>query len=258
MISTISRLARVPKNLSDLSVSAVRGKINRGYCPICESTALFVQKDDWLRDFYICRKCNSIPRQRAIVSVLNQFFPEWKNAKIHESSPGGASSDLIKKHCSQYIPSQFFPDVPLGQLKDGMRCENLEKMTFADSSLDLVISQDVFEHVMHPADAFKDISRVLKPGGAHVFTMPWYPHLAKTVQRARQNENGAIEYLQEAVYHGNPIDVKGSLVTYDWGADFVDFVYANSGMSTTVYLAKDRTMGLDGEFLEVFISRKSQ
>jgi SAM-dependent methyltransferase len=257
MISTVSRLARVPKRLSELAALAVEGKVNRGYCPICESTALFVQRAEWLRDCYVCRKCNSIPRQRAIILVLNQFFPEWKNAKIHESSPGGASSDLIKKYCPQYIPSQFFPDVPPGQLKGGIRCENLEKMSFADRSLDLVISQDVLEHVMHPAAALSDISRVLKHGGAHVFTMPWYSHLAKTVQRARQNENGVIEYLKEPVYHGNPIDAKGSLVTFDWGADFVDFIYANSGMSTMVYLVKDRNMGLDGEFLEVFISRKS-
>jgi SAM-dependent methyltransferase len=252
------QLTRITKQLSSLSAIAVRGKVNRGYCPICESNTLFIQQDDWLRDFYLCRKCNSIPRQRAIIAVLNQFFPAWKDLKIHESSPGGASSTLIAKQCVQYVPSQFFLDVPLGQSKDLMRCENLEKMTFADHSFDLVISQDVFEHVMHPAEALSEISRTLKPGGAHVFTMPWYPHLAKTVQRARQNHNGAIEYLEEAVYHGNPIDAKGSLVTYDWGADFVDFVYANSGMSTTVYLAKDRTMGLDGEFLEVFISRKLQ
>lgn len=204
----------------------------------------------------MCRKCNSIPRQRAIILAINKFCPEWKNLKIHESSPGGASSTSIEKLCSQYTPTQFYQDVPLGQSKNGVRCENLEQMTFEDNSFDLMISQDVFEHVMNPADAFREIDRILKPGGAHIFTMPWYPHLDRTVKRAKQLSNGEIEYLEKAIYHGNPIDDKGSLVTFDWGADFVDFIYQHSGMTTTIYLVKDRNMGLDGEFLEVFISRK--
>jgi SAM-dependent methyltransferase len=131
-------------------------------------------------------------------------------------------------------------------------------MTFEDNSFDLTITQDVFEHVMNPLAAFKEIERTLKPGGAHVFTMPWYTQLNKTVQRARQLDNGEIEFLEEAIYHGNPIDSKGSLVTFDWGVDFVDLIYINSGMSTTIYREKDRSKGIDGEFLEVFISRKSQ
>jgi hypothetical protein len=78
------------------------------------------------------------------------------------------------------------------------------------------------------------------------------------VQRAKQLDNGEIEFLEEAIYHGNPIDSKGSLVTFDWGLDFIDLIYANSGMFTTIYREKDRNKGIDGEFLEVFISRKSQ
>jgi len=128
-------------------------------------------------------------------------------------------------------------------------------MTFEENSLDLMMTQDVFEHVMNPAAAFKEISRVLKPGGGHVFTMPWYPKLKKTVQRVRMSDN-QIEFLEEPIYHGNPIDAKGSLVTYDWGIDFTDFIYRNSGMFTTIYLVNDKKMGLEAEFLEVFISRK--
>ena len=66
-----------------------------------------------------------------------------------------------------------------------------------------------------------------------------------------------IEYHQKAVYHGNPIDGEGSLVTFDWGLDFTDFIFKHSGMTTIIYLEIDRKKGLDGEFLEVFISRKA-
>jgi SAM-dependent methyltransferase len=252
----ISITLKISKRVIDITCSVLKGKFNGGFCPICQSKTLFIEQDKWLRDFYKCAKCYSIPRQRAIVSVLNQFFPEWKDYKIHESSPAGSSSTFIQKNCPEYIPTQLFQDIPLGASFQGVQCENLEKMTFDDNFFDLMITQDVFEHVMNPADAFREIERILKPGGAHVFTMPWYPNLEKTVQRARQLNNGKIEYLEEPFYHGNPVDSKGSLVTFDWGVDFVDFIYISSGMCTTIYPKKDRSMGLDGEFLEVFISRK--
>lgn len=104
-----------------------------------------------------------------------------------------------------------------------MRCENLESLTFQDNTFDLFVTQDVFEHVANPEKAFREIGRVLKPGGRHVFTMPWYPNLVNTIQRARISE-GVIEYLEEPIYHGNPVDENGSLVTFDWGSDFIDYI----------------------------------
>ncbi|MGM0876133.1 MAG: class I SAM-dependent methyltransferase [Bacillota bacterium] len=232
-------------------------KHNRGYCVICEQETIFIEIKPWLRDNYRCEKCRSIPRNRAIINALNLFFPQWKKYLIHESSPSGVSSNYIASKCKGYTMSQYFKNVPLGKFHTGVRCENLESLTFRDQSFDLIITQDVFEHVMNPDKAFKEISRVLKPGGAHVFTMPWYYHYPKTIQRARM-DGGQIEYLEKPIYHGNPIDAKGSLVTFDWGADFIDFIYKHSKMYTTVYLQKDRTLGLDAEFLHVFISKKNE
>ena len=125
-------------------------------------------------------------------------------------------------------------------------------MTFQDESFDLFITQDVFEHVMEPNKAFKEIERVLKPGGAHVFTVPWYHTLPKTLQRARINEDG-IEYIEEPIYHGNPIDENGSLVTFDWGQDMIEYIYTHANMYTLVYLQKDKSLGLDAEFLHVLL-----
>ncbi len=234
----------------------VNHKIHDGFCPICEKSVFFIKQQDWLRDYYFCLECYSIPRQRAMANALNLYYPAWKNLKIHESSPAGPCSDYIKANCPEYTQSHFFPDVKPGESKYNIRCENLEEMTFEDNCFDLIITQDVFEHVMNPDKAFKEVSRVLKPGGAHVFTIPWYPHIGKTVQRAKLVDN-EIQYLEEPVYHGNPIDTKGSLVTFDWGIDFPDYIYKHSGLFTTVHLVKDPKMGLDAEFLEVFISRKN-
>ena len=247
-------MAKVKKSFRYLSL--LNHPSNKGFCPICNQKTLFIEYGSWLRSQYKCIKCNSIPRHRALINTIKLFVPNYKEILIHESSPGSSSSDYLKKECQGYSCSHYFPDVIPGQVYQGFRCENLENLTFSDASFDLFITQDVFEHVLHPDQAFREIARVLKPGGMHIFTMPWYPELKHSRQRAAI-EDGQIKYLKKAVYHGNPISKQGSLVTYDWGADFVDYVYKHSGMSTTIYLHIDRSLGLDAKYLEVFISKKS-
>ena len=71
---------------------------NNGYCVICEKEATFIEHNDWLRDHYLCSTCHSIPRQRALIHVLNTFFPKWGSYHIHESSPGDYNS-TTNKNC---------------------------------------------------------------------------------------------------------------------------------------------------------------
>jgi SAM-dependent methyltransferase len=153
------------------------------------------------------------------------------------------------------MPTHFFPDVPPGGFKDGIRCENLEEQTFADASFDLVVTSDVFEHVLDPARGFSEIARTLRPGGAHVFTVPWY-WWKETLVRATRGEDGKIRHFEPADYHGNPIDEKGSLVVTEWGRELCDFIYRTSGATTTAILIRDMNLGLAGEFCEVFITTK--
>jgi SAM-dependent methyltransferase len=230
---------------------------NTGVCPICERPVRFVKRHTWLRDHYRCSSCNSIPRYRALIDTIKRFYSNYESLVVHESSPNlGASSNFLKARCKGYSSSQLFDDVPRGTFKDGHRSEDLSALTFSDESFDLLITQDVFEHVMEPEKAFKEIARVLKPGGAHIFSMPWYPEL-KTSRRRAKVENASIIFLEDPIYHGNPVDrEKGSLVTFDWGQDFIDVIHKASGMYTTIYLQRDINKGLDGEFLEIFISRK--
>lgn len=225
---------------------------NSGYCHCCRRETTFQINGDWLRDQYICLNCYSIPRQRHIQYVLDQYFQSWETKSVHESSP---SNDLISRYCSDYSSSQYFNEVEAGSLVNGVRCENLEALTFPDNAFELFITQDVFEHIFNPDRAAKEIMRVLKPGGAHVFTVPVYKQLANSVPRATLTGLG-IEYLMDAVYHGNPVGDGKSLVTWDYGSDFEGMINKWSNASTTTYLTRDRSLGLDGEHLEVFVTRK--
>src|SRR3954470_15350172 len=49
---------------------ALTGHARVGHCPVCSRTVVFVAVTDWLRDGYRCSRCDSIPRQRALIDVL--------------------------------------------------------------------------------------------------------------------------------------------------------------------------------------------
>jgi SAM-dependent methyltransferase len=248
-------IRRIVKKMGRATSLFVRGKVNRGRCLICDSDVFFAKLGPWLRDEYICTDCHSIPRHRALIKVLTQHFPLWRELRIHESSPEGPSSDKIRRECPNLVTSQFFADVPRGEARDGHQSEDLRSLTFRDESFDLVISQDVFEHVLSPERAFAEIARTLKPNGAHVFTVPYYRG-KRTVVRARESKSGEVEHLMEPDYHGNPIDPKGSLVVTEWGDELCQFIFEASGMTTSIFNFHDTFFGLEGEFLDVMISRK--
>src|SRR6478735_3127278 len=120
-----------------------------GYCPICEKRVRFFAHGKWYREELRCGTCRSIPRERALMRVIQTIFPGWRTAAIHESSPAnrGVSPKMLKE-CRNYIGSQYLPEKEPGSVcEDGYVAQDLEAQTFADSSFDLVITQDVFEHI---------------------------------------------------------------------------------------------------------------
>lgn len=76
--------------------------------------------------------------------------------------------------------------------------------------------------------------------------------------RAEPDEVGSVRMLLPADYHGNPIDPNGSLVIREWGDDFPDFVREHTGLETVRHRMRDRRQGLDGEFLDVFVTLASR
>lgn len=230
---------------------------SEGICPCCDRKTTFVAHNAWYRDHYVCASCGSIPRERALMFCIELFFPDWRDSVIHESSPGdrGASCKL-RAQSRSYIASQYFPDVPPGTLHQGWRCENLEKLSFADSSIDLHVTQDVLEHIFDPAATFREIARSLRPGGMHIFTTPLVNKERPTEVCAKLKPDANIEHLLEPEYHGNPVSEKGSLVTHRWGYDICEFIFRSSGLFTEMVYLDMLEHGIRAEYIEVLITRK--
>jgi SAM-dependent methyltransferase len=228
-----------------------------GYCLACDQNTTFVAKDKRLRDYFICKNCRSIPRERALIQVLETLYPKWRDLIIHDSSPNRrGASKKIKAKCKKYIASQYFPNKPSGTIIKGFRCENLEQLSFEDNSIDLHISQDVMEHVLHPAEAFSEIARTLKPGGAHIFAVPIVRKHAPSRIRATTDRTGDIVHLEPPAYHGNPINTKGSLVATDWGFDICQQIFDACGLFTHVFHIDDLSKGIRAELIEILVTLK--
>lgn len=226
-----------------------------GYCPICQGPTKFVARDPWFRDHYRCEQCGSIPRQRALTLVLEAQFPNWRDLDIHESSPSGPASARFGRECAKYVATYCYPDVAPGSMHEGFRCEDLEALTFPDASVDIVITQEVFEHVFDYRRGFREVMRTIRPGGAHIFTTPKYWHLRRTTDRAVRRD-GQIVHLAEPEYHGNPIDNAGSLVTVHYGDDIAEIIWNETHCPTTDYVIREERTGTMGEFMDVFVTRK--
>ncbi len=193
------------------------------------------------------------------MNVINNVYPNWRNLKIHESSPGNrGTSTKLSQECPQYIASQYDPGIEFGEIhpENKYRSEDLENQTFENESFDLVITQDVFEHIFDAEKAFREIYRTLKLGGAHIFTTPLVNKNIATQERARRESDGSIVHFYPPEYHGNPVSSNGSLVTWHWGFDIIERLNSISEGSGQIVNSQNPIYGIEGEYLEVIIQKK--
>ena len=62
--------------------------------------------------------------------------------------------------------------VPDAMTLDALVLGSVERLPFADGSFDLVLAYLMIEHLAEPAAAWREIARVLKPGGSFCFKTP--------------------------------------------------------------------------------------
>lgn len=240
-----------------------------GYCAVCETNVRFRAERDaplpvqfypnWFRNDLKCQKCGCLPRERAIAHVLNKACPDWRKKDIHESSPGGRGlSPKLRRECPGYVTSQYEPDLEPGEThpKLGWRNEDLENQTFADESFDVVLTQDVFEHLFNPGIAAREIARTLRPGGICVMTVPVVDPWGEIKRRASLKDGEIIHHLEEQ-YHGNPVADGRSLVTVDWSYQIGAYLSAHSGMGFAVMDITDMEQGIRDSANVVLYGKKS-
>ena len=187
------------------------------------------------RESLMARGCLS--RHRALLLVLQQLYGDLtalqeQRVYLVEAVTGFAL--WMRHHLSQLTTSEFFDG---GQTPehDDIDHQDLCQLTYASDSFDLVIANELFEHVYDLPTALTEIMRVLRPGGRLLATFPMAFGQRDSIIKARWNaRNREAEVIGEADYHGDPIRPElGSLVYQIPGWDVLD-QSRNSGYHTAL------------------------
>jgi SAM-dependent methyltransferase len=185
----------------------VRQELESGYCVICGCYSSFrfdptiitqkLQKawgisDDLATAFnrkesMFCDYCGSSLRIRRLAAVLIETFSEttrkphksftellkdeeFRRLKIAEINACGGLHSYLKDHPNLYY-SEWVPHAKPGEVRDGVRCEDLQCLTYPDDCFDIILTSETLEHVPNPDKAWHEIYRTLKDGGYHIFTI---------------------------------------------------------------------------------------
>ena len=120
---------------------------------------------------------------------------------------------------SEYLGHEY----ESGSIIKGIRHEDVEDLSFQDNSLDIIVSNDVYEHVPNPQKAFRECARVLRDGGLLLATIPFHVNSDSSEIRAELTAHN-VNHLLSPMYHGNPISADGSLVFTDFGWDLIQMI----------------------------------
>jgi len=214
-----------------------------GFCSVCGDRSDFIYYGKSVRESYRCQNCKASLRHRGLAKAILDIYGNAGVKSIKELSQQDAFRNLtifepgiigpLRKyfdHFPNYFQSYFWDDLPLGETRDGVQNQNLECLTFGTNSIDLLITADIFEHIRKPWKAYKDIHRVLKPSGKHIFTVPvQYPLPKKTVYRVDTSTNEDLYILAERYHIAG--DGGKSLVYTDFGGDILEKLN-NMGLKT--------------------------
>ena len=242
-----------------------------GICSVCGELSTFSYFDKSVREAYQCKKCRASLRHRGqaqaiidlygdnvnsirelskqesfrtltiyepgIIGPLRKYFSDFPN---YSQSYYWEAVSLtgVKGKIEKYLPSLLQRNVALGGFRGDIQNQNLESLTFADSSIDLLITADIFEHIRKPWKAFSEVYRVLKSGGRHIFTVPTqYPLPKKTIYRVDTSSDEDV-YILPKRYHIAG-DAGKSLVYTEFGADMLERL-SEIGLET-VYVFADKS-----------------
>jgi SAM-dependent methyltransferase len=199
-----------------------------GYCNICGCPTVFRVDDPNFREHVVCGICRSRNRQRQIAALLLSYVTDagrrasaWRSIRdippetiIWNAETTRALHQRLALHLGKnYISSEYIdPLLRSGETRDGILHVDMQATHFSDNSIDFILSSDVMEHVPHPLQALRETYRVLRPGGCHIFTAPFYHHRFTNETRVRVDDGAVVTYLRRPWYHDDPMRAGGALV----------------------------------------------
>lgn len=192
--------------------------VRLGRCPFCGPTVLLRLSSD--ETGVRCVRCAASVVHLSIGWALRECIGSTVGLDACELSSRSPLVTWLRGETRSLALSEFFDDLAPGTQRDGIRCEDVQRLTYANATFDLIMHTEVFEHVPDDLVGFRELYRVLRSGGHMLFSVP-LTNLTSTVERAHLDSNG-VQYLLPPAYHDDLLRGVGKVLVFrDYGADIL-------------------------------------
>jgi SAM-dependent methyltransferase len=155
-------------------------------------------------------------RMRAVLALIAEHVAARPAAEIRIFAPEAVTSFalLMRGHFARFLGTEYGLDENARAALFPIQHQDLTALDLPDASFDLVTTNEVLEHVPDLDAALRELARVLKPGGWHIGTHPFWFMSENSDLRAKL-ANGRVVHLKEPEYHGNPVDPSGGSLVFE-------------------------------------------
>lgn len=206
-----------------------------GICQICNVNTSFISKSqkctrisenthfdnqvDWWAQTSC--NCNLSNLERAALSI---FFETYEKAhRVYHVGHYSFFRQWLASRVESLTSSQFFLNRTPGENVNGVRHEDLTRLTFQDKSFDRLVCMEILEHVPNYELALLEMVRVLKENGMAILSFPWLGrNIYENLIRAEITDDGTIIHYLDPEYHGDPADSAGILSFRSFGWKILD------------------------------------
>jgi SAM-dependent methyltransferase len=130
-----------------------------------------------------CPKCDSRPRHRGLYVFYQKWIADHKPQSIIHYAPEPIFYPMLKPIPVYKTTDLFLEDVDFPKV-------DVQNSGFAEGSYDLILNNHVIEHVPDDESAFKDLYKILKPGGTALITIPGNFKRQETIYFKDLSNNG--------------------------------------------------------------------
>src|SRR5579864_1593583 len=185
-----------------------------GRCQCCERSTIFIAHKNESPECRVCLFCSANERYELLAAEIRQRYgKKLPDMDVLELDPHSPLRNLLSQ--ARTFTRSFYEEGCTLQRRNGAVCQDITALSFEDNSFDLIVSSEVLEHVPRLEEAFRETARVLRPGGAHLFTVP--PR--ETTRKRAKIEQGKVRHIEPPEYHLDPLSPDGILAFWDIGPD---------------------------------------
>jgi ubiquinone/menaquinone biosynthesis C-methylase UbiE len=127
-----------------------------------------IKKLDLALEYIDMRKIKTVLELGCGIGFVSQYLAETYNLTVYGTDYDKEQIQIAKKLQPKIDRLSF-------------QIEDAANLSFEDSSVDLVLAQNVFHHIPNWEDAIKEIARVLCSGGYFVWLDLTFPRIVKNI-----------------------------------------------------------------------------